>query len=235
MRAGRPRSRVGILYTLNRKQGLHPAQESGKKSRAGLENHSPLEGESVRQGLCPQSNRWGGRNRRDRQMGESARGRAGGGPTRRPARTRPGATEEIRFGAILARMARECRGWEAVCRNKDAGGTPALPGGHPLHVKPQTGFTSCPGIGQEVSCRPRESLPPGGGVGEARALPAVEPVGGTEPAGSPDGRVSPRSSRRGANAASRRHKAWRHGRDRLWGGLGAHGKGVPWMGGCLQE
>ena len=42
--------------------------------------HSPLEGESVRQGLRPQSNRWGGRNRRDRQIGDPARGRTGGGP-----------------------------------------------------------------------------------------------------------------------------------------------------------
>ena len=41
--------------------------------------HSPLEGESVRPGLRPQSNRWGGRNRRDRQIGDPARGRAGGG------------------------------------------------------------------------------------------------------------------------------------------------------------
>jgi len=79
MRAGRPRSRVGILYTLDRKHDLHPAQEWGKKPDAGLENHSPLEGESERQGLRPQSNRWGGRNRRERQIGESARNRAVGG------------------------------------------------------------------------------------------------------------------------------------------------------------
>ena len=39
--------------------------------------HSPLEGESVRQGPRPQSNRWGGRNRLDRQIGDSARSRAG--------------------------------------------------------------------------------------------------------------------------------------------------------------
>ena len=49
------------------------------KPCAGLK-HSPLEGESVRQGLRPQSNRWGGRNRRDRQIGDSARRQAGGGP-----------------------------------------------------------------------------------------------------------------------------------------------------------
>ena len=50
------------------------------KPCAGLK-HSPLEGESVRQGLRPQSNRWGGGNWRDRQIGESARSRAGGGQT----------------------------------------------------------------------------------------------------------------------------------------------------------
>ena len=38
------------------------------------------------------------------------------------------------------------------------------------------------------------SLPPGGGVGETRAPPAVEPVGGTEPARSPDRRSSPQKS-----------------------------------------
>ena len=49
------------------------------KPCAGLKNHSPLEGESVRQGLRPQSNRWGGLNRRDRRIGDPARSRAGGG------------------------------------------------------------------------------------------------------------------------------------------------------------
>ena len=49
------------------------------KPCAGL-NHSPLEGESVRQGLRPQSNRWGGRNRRDRHIGDPARNGAGGRP-----------------------------------------------------------------------------------------------------------------------------------------------------------
>ena len=29
-----------------------------------------------------------------------------------------------------------CRGWEAVYRNKDAGGTPALPGGHSYYLLP---------------------------------------------------------------------------------------------------
>ena len=48
------------------------------KPCAGLKYHSPLEGESVRQGLRPQSNRWGGRNRRERHLGDPARSRAGG-------------------------------------------------------------------------------------------------------------------------------------------------------------
>ena len=46
----------------------------------------------------------------------------------RPARTRPGTMEEIPVKAVSLCFARECRGWEAVCRKKDAGGTPALPG-----------------------------------------------------------------------------------------------------------
>ena len=48
---------------------------------------------------------------------------------------------------------------------------------HPLHHKPETGFTSCQAMGQGALCWPQESLPPGGGVGEIRAQPAVEPVG----------------------------------------------------------
>ena len=68
--------------------------------------------------------------------------------------------------------------------------------------KTQTWFTSCQGIGQKTLCKPQQSLPPGGGIGETRAPPAVEPVGGTESARSPDGRSIPQPSRRGANAAS---------------------------------
>ena len=74
---------------------------------------------------------------------------------------------------------------------------------HPLHIRPQTWFTSCPGIEQYAPCRPRLSLPPGGGVGETRAPPAVEPVGGTESARTPHRSFRPQSSRSGANAASR--------------------------------
>ncbi len=37
-----------VVYTLDREHGLHPAKESGKKPCAGLEDHSPLEGESAR-------------------------------------------------------------------------------------------------------------------------------------------------------------------------------------------
>ena len=49
--------------------------------------------------------------------------------------------------------------------------------GRRLHLRPGTWFTSCQAIGQGAWCRPQESLPPGGGVGE-RAKPAVEPEGG---------------------------------------------------------
>ena len=59
VRAGRPRSRGGILHTIDREHRLHHARESGKTPRAGLKNHSPLEGESARQGRSPQSSRWG--------------------------------------------------------------------------------------------------------------------------------------------------------------------------------
>ena len=61
VRAGRPRSQEAFIHTINRKQGLHLAEESGKKPFAGLKNHSPLEGESARQGRSPASSRWGGR------------------------------------------------------------------------------------------------------------------------------------------------------------------------------
>ena len=39
-----------VLYKLDREHGLHPAQESSNTPHAGLSYHSPLEGESVRQG-----------------------------------------------------------------------------------------------------------------------------------------------------------------------------------------
>ncbi len=76
-----------------------------------------------------------------------ARRRAGGGPTRRSvseserwvggagrrpgglARTRPGMMEEVPVKAGSVRVVRAWGGPQAVCRNKDAGGTPALPGG----------------------------------------------------------------------------------------------------------
>ena len=59
VRAGRPRSRVGILHTINREHGFHPALESGEKLGSALECHSPLAGESARQGRSPPSSRWG--------------------------------------------------------------------------------------------------------------------------------------------------------------------------------
>ena len=58
VRAGRPRSRGGIIHTLDREHGLHHAKESGKKLGSALKNHSPLEGESAR-GRSPQSSRRG--------------------------------------------------------------------------------------------------------------------------------------------------------------------------------
>ena len=48
VRAGRPRSRGGIIHTLDREHRLHRAQESGKKPGSALKNHSSLEGESDR-------------------------------------------------------------------------------------------------------------------------------------------------------------------------------------------
>ena len=45
--AERPRSRVGILYTINREHGFHPALESGNAPVSALKYHSPLEGESA--------------------------------------------------------------------------------------------------------------------------------------------------------------------------------------------
>ena len=42
-----------ILHTINREQGFHPARESGEKPCSALDYHSPLEGESARQGRMP--------------------------------------------------------------------------------------------------------------------------------------------------------------------------------------
>ena len=53
MRARRPRSRVGILHTLNREHPCPHARESGDAPGSALRNHSPLEGESARQGRMP--------------------------------------------------------------------------------------------------------------------------------------------------------------------------------------
>ena len=59
VRAGRPRSQEAVIHTLDREHGLHHAKQSGKKPCASLKNHSPLEGESARQGRSPQSSRRG--------------------------------------------------------------------------------------------------------------------------------------------------------------------------------
>ncbi len=48
-----------VVHTLDREHGLHPAQETGKEPHASLKNHSPLEGESERQGRSPPSIRRG--------------------------------------------------------------------------------------------------------------------------------------------------------------------------------
>ena len=58
VRAGRPRSQEAFDHTLDREHGLHLATVSGKELGAGLEYHSPLEGESAR-GRSPQSSRRG--------------------------------------------------------------------------------------------------------------------------------------------------------------------------------
>ena len=62
-------------------------------------------------------------------------------------------------------------------------------------------------VPREALCWP-QALPPGGGVGETRAPPAVEPVGGTELARSSDRSFRPQSSRSGANAARREWLTW---------------------------
>ena len=59
VRAGRPRSRGGIIHTRNREHRLHRAREPGKAPYASLKNHSPLEGKSARPGRSPQSSRRG--------------------------------------------------------------------------------------------------------------------------------------------------------------------------------
>ena len=41
VRAGRPRSRGGILHTINREHGLHPARESGEEPGSAQESPPP--------------------------------------------------------------------------------------------------------------------------------------------------------------------------------------------------
>ncbi len=58
MRAGRPRSRVGIFHPTNRDYGSHPAQEWGKGPFASLSITPPREGESTRAKPRPQPYFW---------------------------------------------------------------------------------------------------------------------------------------------------------------------------------
>ncbi len=61
VRAGRQRSREGILHTINREQGFHPARESGKAPGSVLKYHSPLEGESQKPSRMAKADAEGGR------------------------------------------------------------------------------------------------------------------------------------------------------------------------------
>ena len=61
VRAGRPRSRGGIIHTVNREHGLHPAQASGKAPGSALKYHSPLEGESQKPSRMAKADAVGGR------------------------------------------------------------------------------------------------------------------------------------------------------------------------------
>ena len=216
VRAGRPRSRGGILHTLNRIHGLRHARESGKKPCAGLKNHSPLEGEchpgtrasrphpyflvevaercynlaGWQQACWREPQRQVARNptaptrergrpariliswRRSRSVATTLRagsrpfgvnrnGKPQGNP-RRPFRSTPVAETG-----------------EAV-PDYGAGGTPAVPGGHPPYHKPDTWSASCPGIGQRAWFSAQVSLPPCGGVppGNAGVPPATLFLGG---------------------------------------------------------
>ena len=57
VRAGRPRSRVGIIHTTNREHDLHHAHESGKAPFASLKYH-PRERGRLARNLIPRWRRW---------------------------------------------------------------------------------------------------------------------------------------------------------------------------------
>ncbi len=77
VRAGRPRSRVGINHTRMRGHDLHHAQESGKAPFASLKYHFPLEGESQKPSRIAKPDAVGGRRGVARwQSPQSTRSRA---------------------------------------------------------------------------------------------------------------------------------------------------------------
>ncbi len=142
-------------HTLDREHGLHPAQESGKAPHASLEYHSPLEGESERQGRSPRSIRRGA-NSAFRK-------------SRSAALTEPQSETDLLHRHALSQS---CAG---VCppphQPSPFGSTSATPpqGGSDIRVmkwerslcgRPGTWFTSCPEIGQGAPCKPQVSLPP---------------------------------------------------------------------------
>ncbi len=138
-----PEVRTGdVVHTLDREHGLRRAKESGKEHCAGLKNHSPLEGESARQGRSPQSSRRGGTPRPVSDDQRHYLGRGGGywlaPPPHQPSPAGLASATPPRGGS-------DTRGTNRGCR---------------LHVRPGTWFTSCQGIGQGALCRPQESLPP---------------------------------------------------------------------------
>ncbi len=52
---------------------------------------------------------------------------------------------------------------------------------HPLHHKPETGFTSCQAMGQGALCRPQDHSPPGGGSRQDRGEARGRAGGGAPP------------------------------------------------------
>ncbi len=112
MRARRPRSRGGIVHTLNREHGLHRARESGKAPYASLKYHSPLEGESARQGRSPPSSRRGANaafRKCERALGRWCRAPARG--------SRPHKTRHDGRGSRKGGFGARCKGvgWTAGC------------------------------------------------------------------------------------------------------------------------
>ena len=116
--------------------------------------------------------------RGSRREGE-ARSRAGGGGRRRPVSDDQRHYRRQGGGCWLAPPPHQPSPAGSASATPPRGGsdTRVTNRGRRLHLRPGTWFTSCQAIGQGALCRPQESLPPRGGVGE-RAKPAVEPEGG---------------------------------------------------------